>query len=252
VTVKKQTNNTPEPEILEPEEPPRKPTGRPSSYTQEVGDEICRLLSDGKALRDISQVDGFPHQATILRWVEQDAGGRFREQYTRARSHFYDRMAEECIRIADDSSQDFFIEDRNGKSVVVPDHARVHRDRLRVDARKWFLAKRDAKKYGERVEADSDSGPLSITWIEPDKASPVSPAPPALIEYKRPELPADLTEAEWGKLLQILEVAKRVAPSDSVPADVLEVIRRALLKHYDAEEKPAKPVVLKPRGRSGK
>jgi hypothetical protein len=47
----------------------------------------------------------------------------------------------------------------------------------------------------------------------------------------------------------ILEVAKRVAPSDSVPGDVLEVIRKALLEHF---REPARRIVLKPRGKSGK
>jgi hypothetical protein len=237
---------------LEIEEPPRKPTGRPSSYTPEVGDEICRLLSEGKALRDISQADGMPHQTTVLRWVEQNAGSRFREQYTRARSHFYDRMAEECIRIADDSSQDFFVEDRNGKSVVVPDHARVHRDRLRVDARKWFLAKRDAKKYGDKLELEASGEPVVFSWIASDPKPIEVPQPPKQITYQEPELPADLSEGDWSKLLQILEVAKRVAPSDSVPGDVLEVIRKALLAHFREDPPAAKPIVLKPRGKSGK
>jgi hypothetical protein len=233
-------------------DPPRKPTGRPSSYTQEVGDEICRLLSDGKALRDIAQLDGFPHQATILRWVENDAGGRFREQYTRARSHFYDRMAEECIRIAGDSSQDFFVEDRNGKSVVVPDHARVHRDRLRVDARKWFLAKRDAKKYGDKPALEANSGPITISWLPSDQA-PIAPAPepPKQLTYQKPELPADLSDRDWSVMLQVLEAIKRTIPtnSDSPPAEVFEVIRKALLDHF-RDDPPAPKIVLKPRGRS--
>jgi hypothetical protein len=242
------------PEILEPEEPPRKPTGRPSSYTQEVGDEVCRLLSDGKALRDIAQLEGMPHQQTILRWVENDAGGRFREQYARARNHFYDRMAEECVRIADDSSRDYFIEDRSGKSVVVPDHARVQRDRLRVDARKWFLSKRDSKRYGDRLEVEADSGPIQISWLQSDPA-PIAPAPEPqrLIEYRRPEIPADLSERDWSVLVSLLETVKRTIPtnSDDPPETVFAIMRDALLKHY-AQDEPPKRVVLKPRGKSGK
>ena len=54
--VKKQTNNKPEPEILEPE-PSRKPTGRPSSYTFEVSEEICHQMAGGKGLRQICARD---------------------------------------------------------------------------------------------------------------------------------------------------------------------------------------------------
>jgi hypothetical protein len=210
------------------------------------------LLADGKALRDIAQIEGMPHQATILRWVENDAGARFREQYARARNHFYDRMAEECVRIADDAGQDFFVEDRNGKSVVVPDLARVQRDRLRVDARKWFLSKRDSKRYGDRLEIEAGDGPIQVTWLQSDAAPPIAPEPQRLIEYKRPSLPCDLTDADWSVMLQVLESIKRVIPSnsDSPPAEVFEVIRKALLTHY-AEDEPVKRIVLPRRGRSG-
>jgi hypothetical protein len=135
-------------------------------------------------------------------------------------------MAEECIRIADDSSQDFFVEDRNGKSVVVPDHARVHRDRLRVDARKWFLAKRDAKKYGDRLELEASGEPIKISWLQTDQAPPVAPEPQRLIEYRKPELPADLSERDWSVLVSLLETVKRTIPSNSdEPA-------RARLRHH--------------------
>ena len=29
----------------------QKPTGRPSTYTQEIADEICAVLAEGKSLR---------------------------------------------------------------------------------------------------------------------------------------------------------------------------------------------------------
>ena len=51
----------------------------------------------------------------------------------------------------------------------------------------------------------------------------------------------------------LLESIKRTIPSnsDSPPAEVFEVIRKALLEHF-REDPPAKPIVLKPRGKSGK
>jgi hypothetical protein len=100
--------------------------------------EICERMAEGKGLRQICEAEDMPSRQTVMRWVESHDA--FRDQYARARDAQYDRIAEEAIRIADDSSGDYFIEDRNGQSVVVPDHARVQRARLQVDTRKWIPA----------------------------------------------------------------------------------------------------------------
>ena len=74
--MKKQTNKpTPEPEILEPE-PSRKPTGRPSSYTFEVSEEICHQMAGGKGLRQICSQKGMPDRHTVLRWLDANEGFR--------------------------------------------------------------------------------------------------------------------------------------------------------------------------------
>jgi hypothetical protein len=134
----------------------------------------------------------------------------------------------------------------------------VQRDRLKVDSLKWIASRLFPKRYGDKMELlgqdAGSSSTISISWLESDKSPPVAPAPPKQITYQKPELPGDLSEGDCQKLLQILEVAKRVAPSDSVPGDVLEVIRKALLAHF-REEPPAplaKRIVLPRRGKSGK
>jgi hypothetical protein len=244
--VKKQTNNKAnEPEILEPE-PPRKPTGRPSSYTFEVSEEICQQMAEGKGLRAICAQEGMPHRATVLKWLNDrpDFVGR----YAQAREALMDWYSEEILRIAFDDSGDLIIDgDR-----VMSGHHVVQRARLKVDTVKWIMAKLHPGKYGDKPALEANSGPITISWIESDKAPPVAPAPPKQIEYKRPELPADLTDVDWSVMLQVLEAIKRTIPtnSDSPPAEVFEVIRKALLAHF--REEPAKRIVLKPRGRSGK
>jgi hypothetical protein len=245
--VKKQTNNNPEPEILEPE-PPRKPTGRPSSYTFEVSEEICHQMAGGKGLRQICTQEGMPDRHTVLRWLDANEG--FRARYAQAREALMDWYSEEILRIAFDDSGDLIIDgDR-----VMSGHHVVQRARLKVDTVKWIMAKLHPGRYGDKPALEAQQGPIQVTWLQSDPA-PIAPEPapqpPKQIAYHKPELPADLTEAEWSKLLQILEVAKRVAPSDSVPSDVLEVIRKALLAHY-AEPAPTKRIALPPRGKSGK
>jgi hypothetical protein len=242
--VKKQTNK-PEPEILEPE-PSRKPTGRPSSYTFEVSEEICEQMAGGKGLRAICAQEGMPDRSTVLKWLNERP--EFVHRYAQAREALMDWYSEEILRIAFDDSGDLIIDgDR-----VMSGHHVVQRARLKVDTVKWIMAKLHPGKYGDKPAIEANSGPITISWLPSDQA-PIAPAPepPRQITYVKPSLPADLSEGDWQKLLQILETVKRVAPSDSVPGDVLEVVRKALLVHY-ADEKPTRPVVLKPRGKSGK
>src|SRR5215831_13395101 len=100
----------------------------------------------------------------------------------------------------------------DGRSKTVANHAKVQRDRLKVDSLKWIASRLFPKRYGDKMELlgqdGGSSSTLSIKWLDSDKAPPVAPEPPKQITYQKPELPADLTEAEWSKLLQILEVAK--------------------------------------------
>jgi hypothetical protein len=86
----------------------------------------------------------------------------------------------------------------------------------------------------------ADAGPITISWAtQPTAPPPSAPEPPRQLEYRKPEMPADLEPEDWQKILSILEVVRRVAPSDAVPGEVLTVVRQALLDHYakQAQEK---------------
>jgi hypothetical protein len=245
--VKKQTNKT-EPEILEPE-PPRKPTGRPSSYTFEVSEEICHQMAGGKGLRQICSQENMPDRHTVLRWL--DANESFRTRYAQAREALMDWYSEEILRIAFDDSGDLIL---NGDRPIAGHHV-VQRARLKVDTVKWIMAKLHPGRYGDRPQIAADSGPVTISWLESDKTPTIAPEPqpPKQITYQKAELPADLSERDWSVLVSLLETVKRVIPSnsDDPPELVFRIMRDALLKHY-AQDEPAKRVVLKPRGKSGK
>lgn len=58
----------------------------------------------------------------------------FLEIYGRAKEESANAHAEDILDIADNAAGD------------------VKRDRLRIDARKWILAKLSPKKYGDRIE----------------------------------------------------------------------------------------------------
>jgi hypothetical protein len=135
---------------------------RPSDYTPETAAAICDRLSEGLSLREVCGDEAMPAMSTVFRWLADQAG--FREQYARAREAQADYFAEEILEIADDGSNDWM--DRaigNGRVITVPDHEHISRSKLRVDARKWLMAKLAPKKYGERVAAEltgKDGGPI--------------------------------------------------------------------------------------------
>jgi len=72
------------------------------------------------------------------------------ERYARATRGGCDAFADEAVQIADDP--------------LIP----ADQKRIMVDTRKWLLAKRMPKKYGERtvIAGDADS-PISVGIVEP-------------------------------------------------------------------------------------
>ena len=127
--------------------------GRPSSFKQTTADAICERLAHGETLRSVCRDPEMPGKTTVLRWL--DAHESFRAQYARARSELADHWADEIVEIADDGTGDEWT-DADGREHVNQDH--IQRSKLRVDARKWLLARMAPKKYGDR-HAHEVSGP---------------------------------------------------------------------------------------------
>lgn len=167
----------------------KKPTGRPSSYTQAKADEICERLIGGESLAAICRSDEMPNAVTVLRW--QDAHDDFRIAYARAREAQIELYAAEIIDLADQcregektketeigwycmacgkqvqwfSNQWVYMgkeklpmcaagkpEKRVEREVTTGDM--VERSRLQIDARKWLAAKLLPNKYGEKIAID--------------------------------------------------------------------------------------------------
>lgn len=115
---------------------------------------ILDQLADGKSLRSICKAKAMPAISTVMEWCSNDKD--WAEQYARARAAGDDAMAEDIQDIADQGELD--PQDR----------------RVRIDARKWLLAKRQPKKYGDKTLHGSDpDNPLpqgfSVTLVKADK-----------------------------------------------------------------------------------
>jgi hypothetical protein len=140
-------------------------TGRPSAYTQAIGDYICeRLATSNVSLRKICEEDGVPSISSVMRWLAENEA--FRAQYAHAREAQADFLAEEIIEIADDSSRDTIAIEKNGQTIEIEDKEWTSRAKLRVDARKWIASKLKPKKYGDKLELDNKvSGKLQVETI---------------------------------------------------------------------------------------
>jgi terminase small subunit-like protein len=129
------------------------PVGRPSDYGPDIAAHICAEIAAGKSMREICRADGMPDMRTVFRWLAAHA--EFCQQYARAREAQADYMAEEILEIADDATNDW-TKREDGSDAVNTEV--VQRSRLRVDARKWLMAKLQPKKYGDRIAQEVTGG----------------------------------------------------------------------------------------------
>lgn len=130
---------------------PKKENGRPCGHTQALADRICQQLAEGKSLRSICKEEGMPSQSMVYRWLEKN--GEFREQYSLARTWQADTLADEILEIADESSNDTYVDDDGS---VKTNAEVVARSRVRIEARKWIASKLAPKKYGDRQMIDME------------------------------------------------------------------------------------------------
>jgi hypothetical protein len=138
-------------------------TGRPSEYSQEVVSIICERLADGESLRTICADDDMPAKSSVFKWLTLHK--EFADQYARAREAQADTLFDEILSIADDGTNDTYV-DENGNTRT--DQEVIARSRLRVDSRKWMAGKLRPKVYGDKLELAGDAAnPLHVvTKIE--------------------------------------------------------------------------------------
>ena len=140
-------------------------TGRPSTYDPAVATKICEQLSEGISLREICRQEGMPPWQTVYSWMERDAS--LVEAIARAREIGYDALAEECLKIADDGTNDY-VEGERGPQL---NSEHIQRSKLRIETRLKLLAKWSPKRYGERVQVAGDAdNPVKVeAEVQADK-----------------------------------------------------------------------------------
>lgn len=116
--------------------------GRPSTYSQDLADEVCERIACGESLKSIAREASKPDERQFYRWLRDNE--TFRQQYALAREAQGDADA--------DSVSD--IGQRALSGEIDPNAARVA-----IDALKWSAGKRKPKVYGDRIDHNHGGQP---------------------------------------------------------------------------------------------
>ncbi|MER9574889.1 terminase small subunit protein [Mesorhizobium sp. M0400] len=124
---------------------------RPTDYNEDVASRILEKLVEGSSLRKTCAAEDMPAASTVFLWLSRHP--EFSERYTRAREAQAEAMAEDTLDIADDGTNDFKkTTNADGSTDDVFNSEHVQRSKLRVDTRKWLMAKMAPKKYGDKLD----------------------------------------------------------------------------------------------------
>jgi hypothetical protein len=130
---------------------PKNKQGRPTIYTQAIADEICERLAHGETLRKMVLDEHMPASSAIYRWLDNNES--FKEQYAQARVRQADYYAEMII------DESFGAHDASI-------------GRLRMDALKWASSKIAPKKYGDKIELESNNNQnLTLSFTIPNRGN---------------------------------------------------------------------------------
>ena len=129
----------------------------PTSYSEELAATICTRIAEGESLRAICADEAMPNRSTVMQWVADNREG-FKERYELAQDFRAQAIFDEMLEISDNTEEG---EERtihsDGTSELRTGDMLGHR-KLKIEARKWVLARMAPKRYGDRI-AQEISGP---------------------------------------------------------------------------------------------
>ena len=252
--------------------------GRPSTFTDDIFDQICSRMANGETLLKICRDDEMPDRATVLRWIAADDGKR--RKYEAARKACVEYWSDQVLDVATDSTNDTIV-DRKGRRGA--NHEWISRSRLRVETMFKLMRVIDPARYGDRlpeavearrIEADEQRQIAATTGVRrieriileaPDhdpngnaalqkriaeleaelagKGRSAAPKPPALLEYDPGPLPRRMDQDVAQRIMTLIRDYVRrddQRPPETVLDEVLHVCSNALLEFYGPQGQPLK------------
>lgn len=122
--------------------------GRPAIYSDVLAKELCLRISNGRSLSSVCRDKDMPSRSLVYDWLADEDKQEFMDRYREADLQRADFHADEMIEIADS---------------VEAETAEVAKARLRIDTRKWQVARMNATKYGDKQQIDNTSSDGSMT-----------------------------------------------------------------------------------------
>jgi hypothetical protein len=124
--------------------------GRPETpFDKDTAKHICDMIESGMTLNAICALPDVPSIPTVYKWLDNNPD--FFQDYARARSKQADTFADMVMTEAFNSHD-----------------AQI--GRLRIDALKWTASKLAPKKYGDKIEVESNSQQnFKISFSVPDR-----------------------------------------------------------------------------------
>lgn len=135
------------------------------AFSEEILNDILLQVSNGLSLAKVCAKDGYPSRTTFFDWVAERPA--IAERYQVALTMRGELFADELIEISDDDKSDYYV-DGEGRDRV--DVENIQRAKLKVDTRKWIIARLIPKKYGDKLELSGDkNNPIAhtVTNIDP-------------------------------------------------------------------------------------
>ena len=136
-----------------------KGAGRNSDYTDDIANEICSRISEGRSVHSICKDKDMPSRPTFYKWLADNES--FLNKYNAAVEQRADYHFDEMIDIADK---------------VEPESAEVAKARLQIDTRKWIVARMRPRKYGDNIQEDDGNNdnvqPVQVTVNVRDARKP--------------------------------------------------------------------------------
>jgi hypothetical protein len=122
-------------------------------YNEELAEQICKWVSEGRSLSTITKRPGMPCAHVIQSWLRRYPD--FHERYFYAKEEQADKFAEEIIDIADEAT------DKENAPAI----------KVRIEARMWVASRLRPRVYGNHQAiqvSGPGGGPMSTIAITTD------------------------------------------------------------------------------------
>lgn len=123
-------------------------TGRPTTFTPEIAQEICDKLAEGIPLAEICRGEGMPNPSTVWRWCKGN------------------ETLSQAIACAREDGEERITADLRRTAKGDPGYSTgdIQRDKLIIDTDLKLLAKWNPKKFGDKTLHANPDGETPLTF----------------------------------------------------------------------------------------